>query len=223
MAINLVMDTAVGGLTGGTTPAKDTRGATMLIANIVAALGVGFSLTDSLGNDWQMLTQQPGTPACQLAYVLDPITGPAHTFTLSGVALLGVLSVAAFSGVHLEKYDSQVAFDKESGSHNLTYLSNAQPGGMLPSMTHMLIVSGFGWASASTMSNVDPNMTLLTQTNAVALVNYGGALAYLIQDVQSNVVTQWNFPLTLSGSVAAAVFRAAYGGSDTGAPYSSLA
>lgn len=219
MAFKLLTHATASGINGGTTPSIDTTGANLLIAGLVAVTSGSATLTDNQGNTWTLLPAQSGVPACRIAYVLAPKVHAAHTFAFSGLASLAVLCIAAFKGAHLEAVDAQVAFDSQSGSNNLAYINAAQPGDVLPSMAHMLIVTAFGWASVATMATIDPSMTLIDQVNMAALVNYGGGLAYLIQDVQASVATQWNFALTMAGSVAVAVFRAAFGGSDFGGPF----
>lgn len=216
--ISPIAHAAAAGVNGATTAVIDTTGADLLVVGAIAATAV--VPTDSLGNTWSLLTSQAGTPTCRMAYCLHPASvGPGHTFSAGGLASLAVVLVAAFKGVHFEKVDAQVAMDGQSGSHNLAYIGSAQPGDVLPSMSHMLLVTAFGWASVDTMSQVDPSMTLLDQINVSALVNYGGGMAYMLQDVQANVAAQWNFALTMSGSVACAAFRAAYGGSDMPGPF----
>src|SRR5713101_4661307 len=101
----------------------------------------------------------------------------------------------------------------------LAVSATMQPGALVPSATHALVVSACGWASVATVTSVDPSLAVIDQTNFVNLVHYGAGMAYGIQDVQAPINPLWNFSTIVSGSVACATFRAAFGGSDVDGPF----
>lgn len=217
MAASLLAHVAVAGVNGGTSAAIDTRTASILIAVVASATSGSATLSGSLSNTWTLLTAQSGTPTCQMAYVLRPIVGASHTFTLAGAASLSAVSVGAFGGTDIRVANS--TYDGQNGSTSAAYINAALPGAMIPTMTHMLVVTGLAWGSIATVSSVDPAMTVTDQTNFVNLANYGCALAYLRQDVQASINPQWNFGLTMAGSCVLAAFRAAFGGSNQDLPF----
>lgn len=100
MSIALVDHTAAGlGTNGGTSPAINTTGATLIvvaISSFAAIPGTG-SLADSKGNTWIALDNT--STAERLFYCSSPIVGSGHTFTVTITGSYSSVAVLAFSGV----------------------------------------------------------------------------------------------------------------------------
>src|SRR5262249_55057421 len=83
---------------GNTTGAIDTTGATLLVMH-AAYYVAPSSVSDSYGNTWVSVIDETGSPHSQMWYVANPIVGPGHTFTISGIGLFQCMQAAAFSSV----------------------------------------------------------------------------------------------------------------------------
>jgi hypothetical protein len=216
MAITLLNHLTAAGTSTFTSPSGDTTGASLLVLALTEASAGLATISDSKGNTWTLLTEQTGTPSCRLYYVANPVVGTSHTFTATGAAMLAVISVAWFGGVQKAS-----PFDVQSGAVNAAFVNTAQPGSVLPGISNELVVSAFAWISALTVTSVT-GMVITDQTNFSAAANYGGGLAYVVQTgAPASANPTWNFSATLGGSVVAATFRAAWGGSPSDTPFRS--
>jgi len=162
----------------GTTPAIDTSGADLLVANITQyAASVTATFTDSKGNAWTPLPVRAGLGAReQLVYCQGGSinVGTGHTFTLAGGdSFYGSIQVAAFRG--------------SAGGHTAaagtvaTSATSIQPGAVTPSLSGSLVVSGMQQADNSVGTTIGDGFTVLEILTPIAGVTSGGALAYLIQ------------------------------------------
>jgi hypothetical protein len=207
--------------TGGSpavTTGVNTTGATLLVAT-VSALYAEITISDSLNNDWQPLTQYGDggeSATIQMFYAYAPTVGTGHTFTGSGENNFGTsISVAAFSGTVATSsvYESgsdvgqQVSF---AGTGNV-----ASPGSATPANTGDLMISGLANYEAGLGGNpcsVDSGFTITDQSDDTAL-NSLAALAYLVTTTGAEVTPEWSQPtnpgFVFSTALNLAVFKAA--------------
>lgn len=105
MAFSFIATDKAGSATGGTTPAINTTGATLIILSTTYSSSA--TVSDSKGNTWTGLTTKTtgGGATAQLFYCLSPTTDSAHTFTISGV--VGAIIATAFSSATAPAFDVQ--------------------------------------------------------------------------------------------------------------------
>jgi hypothetical protein len=186
--ITLVSHTQISGATGGTTSGINTLGASLIVLNAAFLSSSTPTPTDSLGNTWTPLTSQTysATQYNQLFYCLNPNVGASHTFSTTGTT--SALEVAAFSNV--------LGFDVQNGNQGIA--DPISTGSVSPTNNFSLVVSGINFGVAGSTS-INTGFTITDQNNFSAGVNYGGALAYLIQTVKGAVNPNW----TLGGGGSA--------------------
>src|SRR6516164_6555384 len=117
MAIALVNHTVITGLgtDGGTSPAIDTTGATLLVISVGYYAAATKTVSDSYSNTWTPLTAQEnsGDDGNRLWYALNPVVGTGHTFTITGSGVYLSACIAAFRGVA-----NVTPFDVQNGAIN---------------------------------------------------------------------------------------------------------
>lgn len=190
-----------------TTSAIDTTGADLL-AVLVSDVGSG-TLTDSKGNTWNILTQEPYqfSGRAFIAYALNPTVGSGHTFTLTSVNNFGSLCATAWSGA-----DTTAPFDIEDTFH-ADGVTAIKAGAVTPSQDGSLILTGVGLRglSAGAVASVDSGFTLegaIPQTAA----HFGMFLGYLIQGTAAAVDPQFTWSGADGAGAVTAVFKPAAGG-----------
>lgn len=186
MAVALVAHTlTTGSSSGGTSPAVDTTGASLLVFSI-AQQGTDVTVSDSKTNSWTGLTVYGSTTKCRIFYVASPIVGTGHTFTVSGTSTFSIGFVAAFSGVKLT-----TPFESQSGATGTTTI---QAGSVTPAENGALVIAALaGGATFSTLSlTIGSGFTRTDAASYITSTNYGGALAYLVQSTAAAVNPTWN-------------------------------
>lgn len=205
MAVTFLTGTKIAGLSGGTTPAIDTTGATLLVAMLAMNFAGESAPTDSLANTWVALTGVNGgsSSRARLYYVAGPTTGGSHTFTSTSTAL-GMV-VAAFAGTLTSSvFEAEVGATAES--------TTVQPGSLTPSASGALVVSGLSYycgGSAPSIS-VDSGYSIV-DTVADTGVNYGSSLGYIIETTAVAQNPTWTVGTSGSLNALGAVFKAASG------------
>jgi hypothetical protein len=209
MAITLVSNAVVGGgASGGTTGAINTTGASLLVALISSNNDADVTVSDSKGNTWVGLTVQAiGAPHTRIYYVVNPTVGTGHTFTSSGSNIYTAACFAAFSGVKTTS-----PFDQENGQWGGGQdNSNARPGSITPSENNELIIAGFGLAGPETLT-IGGGYSITDQLAYSGGVNYGGAMAYLVQTTATATNQLWGgIGSTVAGGVVVASFKVGAG------------
>jgi hypothetical protein len=199
MTWNLVSSTKVAG--NGNTPAINTTGATLLVAEVTGTNGSAVAPSDSNSNSWTLigsgLTSGNGSES-RLYYSLAPTVGAGHTFSNSSP--FAAMTVAAFSGAL-----SPGALDQNTGFSNT---SPGQPGSVTPSQDNELVIAVIG-GFLSSGAAIDSSFTLQEEQPAVNGVNYSSALAYKIQTTAIAENPTWTFTGTGVGGMLVATFKAA--------------
>jgi hypothetical protein len=188
----------------------DTTGADFLVIVLTENTAGSVTLSDNKSNTW--LVSPPTersvvNPACVIYYATaSGKTGTGHTFTATGSSIFAVLSVFAFSGGAQSS-----AFDQENGTGGGSFTNMAAPGSVTPTTDNQLVLSGFGWNSATTITSVT-GATAFQQTDFAGGTNYGGGGAYQIQTTATAVNMAWNFSGTTAGDIVTATFFSAGAG-----------
>ena len=187
MAISLVAHVATAG--AAVSAPINTAGASLIVIGIS---GVNPVLTpvDSLGNTYTSLTHWLGNSSSSMSlyYVLNPVTGAAHTFN-GGANAAPCTCAAAFRGVRV--------FDQQSGAAD----PSTQPGALTPPGAGALFVAAAGGSGTTTTASIGSGFTLLDSIGTVGGTNYMQALAYLIQPLAAALNPAW----TVNGTVATAM------------------
>lgn len=207
MSIALVTNThATGGASGGTTPAVDTTGASLLVVVIGYDDGGTPAVSDSKGNTWTPLTaHDSGSVASRMYYAANPTVGSGHTFTVSGVATISSLCMAAFSGVL-----TVLPFDVQNGSvtaSSTTFLT----GSITPAGANELVVAGIGHGASGVVA-IDSGMTITDQVAFSTGNHWGSALAYLVQGAAAAINAKWTVMSTTAAGAEIAAFKPSGGG-----------
>jgi hypothetical protein len=173
------------------TPAINTTGADLfvLLWSTYDPGGAPGTVSDSQGNAWTVIDSVlNGVNRTTLAYVHNPTTSAAHTFTLSGNSC--PIEVQAWSGsvVAGTSLDQHSAIGSSGGS-----AFTATP--ITPSQPNCLIISGAGFACNVTPSTGPPtpnqSFVLGDSNTYTSNVSYGGAIASLQQTVAAPVNPTW--------------------------------
>jgi|WetSurMetagenome_2_1015567.scaffolds.fasta_scaffold08824_5 hypothetical protein len=186
--ITLISNTSKAGtLDTVTTDAIDTSGANLIVVGLSYNNGSTPVLTDNKGNSYTALTAQAvsANGVSRLYYCVSPNVGSGHTFTNAVAGNYCSICVEAFSGVKVA-----VPFDRQNGANNAA-ASSLATGNVIPNANNEVIVTHFMFSVAATAS-IDGGFTLTNQTNFGTGVNYGGAMAYLIQTAATSANPNWS-------------------------------
>lgn len=195
---------ASGDTSSVTTSAINTTGANFLVVAVSNfASASAATVTDSKGNTWTPLTTQvtPSSQRMLLYYSVPTSAGAGHTFTATGTVDFPAICVQAFSVVNTSPFESESG-DKTDSSTTHTSL---QPGSLTPSMNGSLIITGLASFPASfppPPQSIDSGFTITDDIPSANAVNFGCALAYLIQGTAGAVNPTWT---TAPSSLAAAM------------------
>lgn len=157
-----------------TTSAIDTTSVTFLVA------AVGFfsaiSLTDSKSNSWTCITIQTNTSSNtseKICYVVNPIVGSGHTFTLTGATTYGSIAVQGFTG------NASTPLDQQTGT---TGVGSAtwQAGNVAPTQDNELALAAYSQAAVVGTMTIDSGFSITDQTPVGSGAHFGIALAYKI-------------------------------------------
>lgn len=200
MAIALVANAAV-------TNAQDTAAINTTGANLIVIAMVGgndITASDNKGNTYTELTlQNQGGDKVRLWYCFNPTVGSGHTFhqTWSYECIFA----AAFSGV------ASSPFDQENGAGSASATS-LQPGGITPSEDNCLVITGLMAGLTNTLHTVNGGFTITNSINGVNGVNYGGAMAYLIQTTAAAANPTHSWASSVPAALRIASFKGPGGG-----------
>jgi len=186
----------------GTTGAIDTTGADFL----VAVVSQGFQVdppTDNKSNTWTALTEQTGSSSnhVRIYYAKNATCGTGHTFTTPAGAAFPSLCVVAFFGSDLTS-----PFDNENGVGESS--SPVSTGSITPSQNDELVIAIAG--GNCTSPAIDGGFTLQENEDQTGGVNYGSAIAWLIQTTAAAANPAWTVASSCNAAIAS--FKAAAGG-----------
>jgi len=205
VSISLVAHTGFGNPNssgGATSSALNTTGATLLVMTNMA-YSTTQSVSDSLSNSWQALTQQcAGSVSClTLYYVYNPTVGSGHTFTCTGS--YAYCTVSAWSGTST----APTVLDAQNGATSSSTQS-LSTGSITPSATNELIISGWGaQVHPVTGLAVSSGLTILDGQNTTTYVGPSYD-AYLIDSSSSTIDPAWSVTSTaIKMSATVAVFK----------------
>jgi hypothetical protein len=198
-----------------TSSALDTTGADFIAIVVTENTAGSATISDSKSNTWNILSEQTNSinPSCVIYYAAATgKTGSGHTFTATGSSIFSVLTVMAFSGAKVS-----APIDVQAGTGGAGFVNTAAPGSITPTEDNELIISGFAWNAAMTITSVT-GATAFFQTNFTGGTNYGGGGAYVIQTTAGAINMAWNFSGSVAGNIVTASFKAAPA-SDPPVPY----
>lgn len=202
--IALVANVSVGmtGVSGATSAAIDTTGATLIVIAQSGVVGLTLTPTDSKGNTWTALTAYAGgSLTCQLYYCANPVVGSGHTFTVVAGAAASI-AVGAFSGTMNAAPDSAGGAGAASGT-------TQQPGLLTPSVDNCLVVTGFQYVSPTVPGpgTISAGFTI-TDDIGNADTSVPVAMAYQVQTTATGVNPTWSSNAAAERiSAAMAVFK----------------
>lgn len=202
-AIALVANTKItpAGQNGGTSPAINTTGASLIVLGITASNGVTPTpaISDSKGNTYTLLTNATAASNQNswLYYCSNPTVGTGHTFTFNLSGGLDNMVVAAFSGVKTSAATDQI-------NHNQGTGTTLKPGAITPSVDNCLIVTTLSTALVGSSVSIDLGYTTTDYSALVASNAYGVGLAYLVQGAKAATDPTWtvNTSVTLAACIA---------------------
>lgn len=187
------------GAGGGSTPAINTTGATLIVVSIARyTVGTPNPFTDSAGNTWINAGIITATAVeMERWYVINPTTSASHTFTETGSNSFSTIIVSAYSGI-------SVVFDKKSSGTGST--NSIQPGSLTPTNGYSLIITSTA-ADISEAPTVDSGFTERETMTRVPGVEYAGGIADIIQGATPSAVNPaWSSPTTGPRTAMAMVF-----------------
>jgi len=170
---------------GGTSSAIDTTGANLLILALADyALVTAGTVSDSKSNSWTGLTVQiNAVQRIRLFYVINPIVGSGHTFTVTSTGGFPVWAVQAWSGAA-----TTAPFDVQNGAANDTPGTTIATGSITPTQNDSLVVATMNSESPTTTSiTVDSGMTDSDMVASVAATAFGIEFSYKIQTASAAI------------------------------------
>lgn len=196
-----------------TTAGVDTSGADLAVIGIGQSNATNNPLSsvifsDSNSNSWSSLTKKEGVSGIpfrsgsQLAYVLAPVVGAAHTFSADLGTQGGQAAAAAFSGVG--SFGAESAGGASSGAG-----TTCQPGSLTPSEDNCLLITAVGYYKASGDPNsisIDSGFTILQ--SGLANSSFAVAIAYKIQTSAGAENPTWTHGTNLAGALVSATVMA---------------
>lgn len=193
MAIAVVTSTTIpGGANGGTSSSIDTTGVTLIVIAISRyTAGGALTVSDSKGNTWTALTEKASGSAVfcasRLYYCASPTVGSGHTFTNGGTGIYAAGVVIALSGTHASS-----PFDQQSGSYMAGSGSSILPGSVTPTEDNEIVITGVAENGTPGTRAINGGFTIQGNVNHSGGVNYGVALAYLIQTTAAAANPTWS-------------------------------
>ena len=204
-AFAFVVETSTNGATSKTTPAIDTTGATLIVAEM-SWFSSTSSFSDSKGNTYTALpiyADHNGGYLTRMFFCTNPVVGSGHTFT--GTSGLFVLNVKSFSG-------SSPAFE-DGGTNGLVYgggnTTSWQPGSVTPGGNGRLILNASTWNKVSTPPVASINSSFSTPIQAQeGLDALWGGFSHKIQTTGGSENPTWTFSDNVdTGSSEIAIFN----------------
>lgn len=189
-AHTLIAHKSVAGITGGTTAAVSSTGATLIVLTLNCFTNSGANPctpSDSATNTWTE-DSNSGTWAqssyqTRIYHKYAPTTSGTHTFTLAcagGGNCFANMEVLVFNGTFVGALD-QVNHTATSGS----------PGSITPTANTELIITETIYDSTTNSLSVGSGFTISDQVAPVGGANTGGGAAYLDQAIAAAVNPTW--------------------------------
>lgn len=213
MAFSLLVHSSAGGTTGGTTGAIDTTGADLIVLTVSwYTAGSAITVSDSKSNTWTPRTTRTSDFInTAIMYFRGGSVGSGHTFTVSSVGTsFSAIVVAAFSG------SASVPYDVENGAGNGgSPGTSLQTGNVTPSEDNELVITGMGLNASMASTAINGAFVIPEAMAYNSGVNFGAALAYLIQTTATAANPTWSWGSVDDCSTAIATFKAAAAGGGT--------
>jgi hypothetical protein len=195
--------------TGGTSAGIDTTGATLLLVSAAYYFSGSptNTISDSKGNPWVPLTASAGGVNHQWFYVLAPVVGPGHTFTIT-------CSGSGYPACHAYAFAGVGSYQTESGVSSAVPPPPLACGSLTPTVNGALVVAGLGYlASASTADTITPAGFTTHSILYVSGATVQGSAAWQVQAVAAPINPTWTWTSTGVSSLclSAAVFLPAPG------------
>lgn len=169
----------------GTSPALDTRGASLLVAFIsnYAPGSAGSITADSQSNSWSGKTPQSIDNIKGRFFIVEnPSTSATHTIDFAGTG--AGLIFAAFSGTAISS-----SIEEENG-YAAASVNSIQPGSVNPDNDGSLILAGCA-VDLSITQTIDSGFSLVADVSFEGGVNEGLALAYKFQSTAASINPQF--------------------------------
>lgn len=193
-----------------TTGTIDTSGADLLIALIADYNVNATTLSDSKSNSYtSSISKIQAATEAQLYYKTSPTVGSSHSFTASSTAGYPSICASSFSGAGASPFDQS----STAGASGVTSLAT---GSVTPSEDNELIVASIAWQNSITGLAIDSSFTIIEEQSVTPAINFGSAIAYLIQTSASAVNPTWSWTGSVNAAVLIATFKAAAGGNVVG-------
>jgi hypothetical protein len=196
----LVASTQVpGSPNGGTSPAINTIGATLLVLLDTHLFAGRIPPTDSLGNIWtaRICYGSTGNSETCLWDATNPVVGAAQTFSTGSTGDFNSSQIMAFSGVATVS-----PFEASTGIALTSSTTTVQSStSVTPTTANNLVISSVGYnASGSPVASVNGGLVITNQTPAAVGVSFGSGSAYLFQSSAVAVNPTWTISVTASNA-----------------------
>src|SRR5581483_1304661 len=164
------------------TPARDTTGASLIVAVVECFDQASPTPTDGLNNgnfvkaaSGQASVGGDGGSTTSIWICASPVTSSSHVITVTGTNIFASIAIYAFSG------GNGGTVDKTSSAANNGFTATLQPGSITPSTNNQLIIAGCynrslgpatidsGFATALSLSSENGASSYLIQTSAAAV------------------------------------------------------
>lgn len=202
MTIALVSNVAFSGLSGGTSSAINTTGATLLVMSI-ATVSNAYSPSDSYGNTWYQITSEYSGSgnAYNIVYcAINPTVGSGHTFTYSGTTTYACVQISAWSGVTTSTTPVE-SWNGATGSS-----STLATGSITPNQNGSLLIATFAINNSSGSATINDSFTISNQIPWNGSANFGAGQAYLVQTTAAAIDPTWTFAASGANSATITAF-----------------
>lgn len=180
-----------------TTSGVDTSTATlikMVLAVYSTATPTTAHISDSKSNTWTSQgSNVNGNIRISNFYVLNPVVGAGHTFTISLSGSYPSIAIMAFKGNHSSPYDQGAATGGTGTSR--------QAGSLTPPEDNCLFLGYLGREGGSNPPSIDQSFVIPVNISYLTSFHFGLAVAYLIQTTAAARNPTWSWT-TSTGNVA---------------------
>lgn len=186
---------------GGTSPAIDTTGSTLLVCGTSISHLSTSVVSDSKSNTWIALTRKDTSTSqtSQIFYCFTPTVGTNHTFTIGPAGGFETMCIATFSGL--------TAFDKQSGNVNDGVASTIKPGALTPTAINSLVITAVGMTTLAGAASIDGGFIISDQIPFNSGLYFGTGLAYILQTSIAAADPTWTVPSSTNQAATMAVFK----------------
>jgi len=183
-AVTLIANTSAAGFGETTTAGINTTGADFIVIGLAIDDGYNGTPSDSKSNTWTQVsnTYTQTNVRVRMWYTRPTSVGTSHTFTVPANPI-GSIFVAAFSGVNLSTTDQQ------NGANG--FASSLATGSITPTQNGALLISLLGINAVGLPISINNSFTLIDDEEFVSGTNYGGGMAWRLQDPAAAINPTW--------------------------------